>query len=149
MPLNASQEWLDQAERDLAAARHLRTGGYHEWACFVAQQAGEKALKALRIRLGSSPNEWIRPGFGHDLARLLGQVASLAPSVSQNKLLANLEALSNHEQEARYPGGGSKGKAPFTCYNQKRADQAIQIAEALDQFCRKLCAAVGVFWNAQ
>lgn len=48
------QPWIDQAERDLKVARHLATHGYHEWACFVAQQSAEKAVKAVRLLLGTS-----------------------------------------------------------------------------------------------
>lgn len=39
--------WLRQAEDDLRAARLLQEGGQAAQACFLAQQVGEKALKAL------------------------------------------------------------------------------------------------------
>jgi HEPN domain-containing protein len=39
--------WLLQAEDDLRAARLLQAGGESAQACFLAQQVGEKALKAL------------------------------------------------------------------------------------------------------
>src|SRR5713226_310359 len=39
--------WFEQAEADLRAAELSASGGANEWACFQAQQAGEKALKAL------------------------------------------------------------------------------------------------------
>ena len=39
--------WLLQAEDDLRAARLLHAGGQSAQACFLAQQVGEKALKAL------------------------------------------------------------------------------------------------------
>jgi HEPN domain-containing protein len=41
------QVWFEQAKADLRAAELSASGGAHEWACFQAQQAGEKALKAL------------------------------------------------------------------------------------------------------
>ena len=39
--------WLQQAQDDLRAARLLQAGGQPAQACFLAQQVGEKALKAL------------------------------------------------------------------------------------------------------
>jgi len=42
------QDWLDHAKSDLAFARlPLREGAYYEGLCFHAQQAAEKALKAV------------------------------------------------------------------------------------------------------
>ncbi len=40
-------DWFRQAELDLATARDAHSSGHHEWACFAAQQAAEKAVKAL------------------------------------------------------------------------------------------------------
>ena len=39
--------WLRQAQDDLRAARLLQEGGQAAQACFLAQQVGEKAIKAL------------------------------------------------------------------------------------------------------
>jgi HEPN domain-containing protein len=45
--VNRAKDWLEQARRDLDHGRYAASGGYHEWACFSAQQSAEKALKAL------------------------------------------------------------------------------------------------------
>lgn len=50
---NRARDWLDQAWRDWEHTRHDAAEGYHEWACFSAQQAAEKALKALYQHLGA------------------------------------------------------------------------------------------------
>ena len=47
-----STDWLDQAQRDLEQAAESMWSGRHEWACFVAHLAVEKALKALNLALG-------------------------------------------------------------------------------------------------
>lgn len=47
-----SRDWMDQARRDLESARWQAQGGYYEWACFVAHQAAEKAIKAVYQRRG-------------------------------------------------------------------------------------------------
>src|SRR5438046_485942 len=41
-----SGDWMAQAEQDLGLARTAAREAFHEWACFAAQQAAEKALKA-------------------------------------------------------------------------------------------------------
>jgi len=41
------EDWLAQAKRDLKAARDSLSSGNYEWTAFQAQQAAEKALKAL------------------------------------------------------------------------------------------------------
>ena len=39
--------WLAQAQDDLRAAQVLQAAGQAAQACFLAQQVGEKAIKAL------------------------------------------------------------------------------------------------------
>jgi HEPN domain-containing protein len=40
---NRAHDWLRQALRDLEQAQASRREGRHEWACFAAHQAAEKA----------------------------------------------------------------------------------------------------------
>ena len=61
-PLEEGRRWLAQAEEDLKWVRDLANrGGYH-LACFLAQQTGEKAMKAFlyaqgeEVVLGHSAN---------------------------------------------------------------------------------------------
>jgi HEPN domain-containing protein len=42
-----SADWMAQAKRDLAQAEWSVEGKFYEWACFVAQQAAKKAVKAV------------------------------------------------------------------------------------------------------
>lgn len=41
------EDWMRQARRDLRHARNSLESEDYEWACFAAQQAAEKAVKAL------------------------------------------------------------------------------------------------------
>lgn len=50
--MNRFQDWLDQAQRDLGRAELDIQYEYWEWACFTAQQAAEKAVKALLLNRG-------------------------------------------------------------------------------------------------
>lgn len=50
-----AKRWVLQAEDDLQAADALIAAGKFAQAAFLAQQAGEKALKGLWIRLDLDP----------------------------------------------------------------------------------------------
>jgi len=45
--VSRATDWLRQALRDLEHAKRSVELGDYEWACFAAQQAAEKAVKAL------------------------------------------------------------------------------------------------------
>ena len=64
---NRSRDWLNQAVRDLEQAEDSRKAGRHEWACFAAQQAAEKAVKALHLHLGQE-------AWGHVISKLLSEL---------------------------------------------------------------------------
>ena len=55
--MSHAEEWMEQALRDLEVAECLRAEGYHEWSVYASQQAAEKAVKAVRIALGSNVDE--------------------------------------------------------------------------------------------
>jgi HEPN domain-containing protein len=43
--------WTDQSGRDLSLAQIALDSGYPEWACYLAQQAAEKAVKSVFFEL--------------------------------------------------------------------------------------------------
>ena len=51
--MNRTQDWLKQAKHDLDHARQSIGLEHFAWACFAAQQAAEKAVKALHLHLGT------------------------------------------------------------------------------------------------
>jgi HEPN domain-containing protein len=55
---------MKQAVRDLENAKHELAGGYYEWSCLLAQQAAEKAVKAVFQKLGAE-------AFGFSVTGLL------------------------------------------------------------------------------
>ncbi len=55
MPANRYKDWLRQAEHDLETARANAKAGAYDWACFIAQQAAVKPLKALILYHSGQP----------------------------------------------------------------------------------------------
>jgi HEPN domain-containing protein len=64
-PPDDPREWLSRARSDLILAKAAGVGIYLEDLCFHAQQAAEKAVKALLIR------QRVDFPYVHDLAELL------------------------------------------------------------------------------
>jgi HEPN domain-containing protein len=75
---NRAADWFAQAERDLEQARDSQRAGRHEWPCVAAQQAGEKAAKALHLALGQE-------AWGHVVARLLRELPLAVPDLLVEK----------------------------------------------------------------
>ena len=121
-------DWLRQARRDLDHARRAQADGDHEWACFAAHQAAEKALKAVFQARGEE-------AWGHAVSELLTVLQSDLPS----DLLVRAKALDKHYIPTRYPNGFPAG-APMDYYTAEDSAKAIEDAEALVRYCESLLA---------
>ena len=119
-------DWLHQADADLRLSRHARDGAAHDWACFAAQQAAEKALKAVLMSRGED-------AWGHTVTALLGVVA--AHGAAGEDLVVCAKTLDKHYIPTRYPNGLDAG-APTDFYTRKDSDDAIACAERLIAFAR-------------
>ncbi|GBC84190.1 hypothetical protein HRbin11_00612 [bacterium HR11] len=120
-------DWFRQAEADLRHARHAMEDGDFEWSCFAAQQAAEKALKALFQKLGME-------AWGHTLTALVG---NLPPEVGPTAdLIDCARTLDKHYIPTRYPNSFDSG-APTDFYTRADAETAIQCAEVILEFCRR------------
>jgi HEPN domain-containing protein len=89
------REWLNRA-RNLARAQAKITGVYLEDLCFDAQQAAEKAIKALLIKRG------VTFPYVHDLARLITQLEQAGQEIPE--FVRRAEALTRYAVVTRYPG---------------------------------------------
>ena len=124
------RDWLDQAQRDLEHARHALRDADHEWACFAAQQASEKAVKAVFQRRGAE-------AWGHAVSELLLALRQFE-DVS-DPLLDMARELDRHYIPARYPNAHPQGP-PFRYYTGGDAERAISYGEAIIRFCEDLLA---------
>lgn len=124
---NRAADWLAQAERDLEQARSSQAEGRHEWACFAAQQAAEKAVKALHLSLGQE-------AWGHVVARLLLEL----PGAIGESLIEKGKVLDNFYVATRYVNGHPEG-APFEHYGSLQSEEAIGYAgEIIDFVCSEM-----------
>ena len=90
------EEWLSRARSNLAQARVRQPEVYLEDLCFQAQQATEKALKALLLRrAGSFP-------YVHDLRALLDRLEVEWEDVPARR--REVVRLDRYAGAARYPG---------------------------------------------
>ena len=120
------QDWLRQADADLRHARQARDHGAHEWACFAAQQAAEKSIKAVILSRGAD-------AWGPTVTALLGLVTTAEQAGEE--LITCAKSLDKHYLPTRYPNGFDTG-APVDFYTRKDSDDAIPCAERLISFAR-------------
>jgi HEPN domain-containing protein len=123
---NRYKDWWRQAEADLRHARNALADGDYEWSCFAAQQAAEKAIKALFQKLGMD-------AWGHTLTVLIGNLPSTIQPPTE--LINYARILDKHYIPTRYPNGFDSG-APTDFYTSMEAQYAIQCAESILEFCR-------------
>lgn len=123
-----THDWFRQAERDLAQAEIARAADHHDWACFAAHQAAEKAVKALHLAAGQEAR-------GHVVARLLTELPDEPPA----ELVERARSLDAHYVPTRYPNGFPEG-APFEHYGPRQSEEALDDAGEILGFVRAALA---------
>jgi HEPN domain-containing protein len=109
------EDWLKRARADLALAKiPLPEGGMLEDLAFHAQQAAEKAIKAIYIQKG------MRFRYTHDIAKLLSGLA--ATGLNLNEEIKSSADLTIYASESRYPFVGE----PVT---EEEYQEAVRLAE--------------------
>lgn len=130
-----ARRWFQQASYDLKAAKWNSQGGFHSTACFLAQQAGEKALKSLLYYLGARRAALLT----HSLVEMIQEAGRRVGTVTD--LLDEARELDLHYIPSRYPNGLPSG-FPHQFYGKGMADQAVRGAE-------KILATVQEHYRAQ
>lgn len=131
--MERSGDWMSQAQSDLDHAQHDLEAEFYEWACFSAQQAAEKAVKAVVQHLGGE-------AWGHSVADLLRELAE-RHDVSDELLDGALE-LDKSYIPTRYPDAHPSG-APRERYTRSEAKRHIDHADRIVTFCNRLVADAG------
>ncbi|HIE50259.1 MAG TPA: HEPN domain-containing protein [Armatimonadetes bacterium] len=119
------EDWFRQAQRDLDHARYAQEEGHYEWACFAAQQAAEKAVRALYQKLGAD-------AWGHMVSELLQRLPPQVQPLSD--LIEMGKELDKHYIPPRYANAYPSG-APMDYYTEGEAQRAIEHAKRILQFC--------------
>lgn len=116
---NRALDWFLQAKRDYEKATLDWKHGFYEWCYLTAQQAGEKAIKALYYRNNQSAQR-------HSLVHMLEGLASL---VTVPEELYHYARILD-----RYPNGFPEG-SPFEFFDEAIAKEALHAARAILEFC--------------
>ena len=115
-PSDDPREWINRARSNLVRAQAILPGVYLEDLCFDAQQAAEKAIKAVLIARGA-----VFPPI-HDLAGLLTILGQNNEAIPPS--IADAARLTRFAVSTRYPGVAE----PVTVEEHRRA---VAIAEAV------------------
>jgi HEPN domain-containing protein len=105
---------MNRARSNLAMAKSEMEGVYLEDLCFDAQQAAEKAIKALLIKMG------VEFPYIHDIAQLLTLLEEAGREISRG--VRESEELTRFAILTRYPGLAPPVK-------REEYEQAIVLAE--------------------
>lgn len=125
MNSDRSEDWFRQAEDDRGWASD--TFNSERWAqvCYIAQQTGEKALKALALRRGA---ERVRTHSIADIARELGINGEIERAGRR---------LDQYYMTTRYPDALPSG-APFEYFDREQASEALAYADLILASVKKL-----------
>ena len=120
-PPDDPREWLNRARSNLAMAKNRVEGAYLEDLCFEAQQAAEKAIKAVMIKRS------IAYPYVHDLGRLLELLKQAGEEVPPGIVRAG--ELTPYAVDTRYPGTSEP-------VDQQQYRDAIEIAETVVRWAK-------------
>ena len=121
-PPDDPREWMNRARSNLALAKNRIPEAYLEDLCFEAQQAAEKAIKAVLIRRG------IEFPYVHDLNRLLALLEEAGEKIPET--IRKAESLTTYAITTRYPSAGN----PISLQEYR---EALEIAEAVFQWAEE------------
>ncbi|WP_029009457.1 HEPN domain-containing protein [Azospirillum halopraeferens] len=116
--------WIRQSLADLAHARKALAEDSHDWTCYAASQAAEKALKAGLLALGAE-SVW-----GHNLVALLDRIGKEAALEIPRTALDDARVLTQFNVMARYPVG-DETIAPSDLLTRAQAVEAVAAAERM------------------
>ena len=117
--------WFQQAQRDLEDAAFNRQGERYHLACFLSQQAAEKALKAFLYRRGAE-DVW-----GNSLIDLCEDAKIF--EMYFDTIKADARQLDKYYDITRYPGYLPSG-IPADAFDDIDAQRAMELAGIVVEF---------------
>ena len=118
--------WLQASDRDEQMAGKLLGERLYEGSAFHAQQAAEKALKSLLVKVG-------REARTHSNVNILKILKSEGIDVAVIELAA--KKLDGHYIQSRYPNGA--GGPPEDFYSKEIAEEAIECLKMISNFVKE------------
>jgi HEPN domain-containing protein len=120
---DAAQRWLRQAGHDWRIARgHHERADYSD-ACFMAEQAAQKALKAFLMWQGQ------RSVPLHSVAQLAERCTQFDPDFAAHIPAGRI--LDQYYIPTRYPDALAPPAVPFESYTQEQGARAVVAVQAL------------------
>ncbi|MCX8188320.1 MAG: HEPN domain-containing protein [Nitrososphaeria archaeon] len=127
-----SLDWLKQAKRDLENAEYEIRGEFYEYVCFLAQQASEKAVKAVFQKMGVE-------AFGYSVA---GSIKRLSEHFNLDlELIRFAKELDKAYIPTRYPNAHPEG-APYELYTREEAERLVEYGRKIVRFCENLLSQI-------
>lgn len=130
--MERSKDWIDEAEGDLLHAQNDLNGKFYNWACFSAQQATEKAIKAVFNKIGVD-------AWGYSVTDLLLELAKFYDVPSD--LIDYALELDKVYIVARYPDAHVSG-SPRRNFTEREARRLIEYADKIFKFCSDLLSKI-------
>lgn len=128
------KRWREAAEGAKRSAELQAQAGLFNWACFMAEQAAQLAVKGLLHGMGAG-------AWGHDLLALGDPLSEQAGLPLPASVVGALQRLSRHYIPARYPDAYAGG-SPQAHYGPDDATQALEdlaaVAAHVDNFWDEL-----------
>ena len=115
--------WLRQAEHDLAIARGHQERGDFSDACFMAELAAQKALKAFLLGHGD------RSVALHSVAQLAEHCSQINPAFTVHITAGRV--LDQYYIPTRYPDALAPPAVPFESYTQEQGTTAAAASQAI------------------
>lgn len=113
-----ARDWFAQAENDVAWAQVSLDAGFYSQVCYISQQIGEKALKALALKRGFDEVK------SHSI-RKIAEELGLNGDVAEAARILDIYYIS-----ARYPDGLPEG-SPFESFGESQAVEALNWASLI------------------
>jgi HEPN domain-containing protein len=123
----ATEQWMEDAEDELASARILHEHGKTRAVCYHCQQSVEKCLKALIIEKGDAPEKV------HDIVELFRHAQRLGWTIAMEMDDAILLNSAYKERSA-----SEEGLLPHGEPTQADAARALEAASSVSDSARQL-----------